>query len=150
MGFLSTFVTTARASPTCTPKNWNYAWFLVGNTWFTNIREKLTWMQALEACKKIEPGRTTLASIETKAEHDAVRKSDISGGGRYTGWTWTAGVLVPSLGKWFWYKDNGRKALFKPMHFTAWRKDEPNGDGTCLNLYEKAWGRLWNDYPCSN
>merc|ERR1712080_489283 len=124
-------VTSIKLDPTCLPKNWSYSWFRVGNTWFTEVTKKVTWSQAVVECTKIEAGRTSLASIETKEEQDAVFKSDI-----VDTWHWIAGAKFLPLQKWFWYKHNGEVSLLKPISASFWDANEPSGDpeGYCMNI----------------
>merc|ERR1712189_947 len=144
---ISIVPTSSKSGPICLPTNWSYTWFRSGNTWFTNIKKRVTWAQAVEECKKIEPGRSTLASIETKAEQNDVAQADIDG---Y--WTWTAGIMVAQLKKWYWYKDNGKDFSFKPLNKSFWNKGQPSGDGNCVSLCPKEKGakRMLNDDLCSS
>merc|ERR1719392_4494 len=108
----------------------------------------MTWKQALVECQKIEVGRTTLASIENKNEQESISKSDIPD----VYGTWTAGVMIPPLQKWFWYKDNGEQVMLKQVTSFFWNSGQPDGDkdGYCMNIFNVARGRKWNDFSCEN
>merc|ERR1712002_1230294 len=56
----------------CIPKNWQYSWKRIGQAWFTHTREAGDWTAVSDLCKKIEPGRTSIASVLSPAEHAGI------------------------------------------------------------------------------
>merc|ERR1712226_798817 len=59
-------------STSCIPHNWNYPWTKVGNTWFTRSHNSGIWQYVADECSKIEPGRSSIASILTSDEQSNI------------------------------------------------------------------------------
>ena len=132
----------------CVPRNWRYAWSREGNAWFTRARGHGDFDSMMEACKEIEPGRTTLASILTMREQRNV-VLDLPDGG----W-WLGGVRI-GWKRWHWMSDRTsfgiRMVGLNVSGFINWGAGQPTGNlgETCLGIRTIAYNRKWGNYNCN-
>lgn len=136
-------VTSVVNSYKCTPTNWSYSWFKAGAAWYTETRCKGSWQQMMMQCAKIEPGRSTIATIRSEFERKRIEQSSLLGDKR-----WTGGIRI-AQNLWYWYKYNGKPAVILPIKKFFWGKDEPSASSAsqvCIKLMENK--RQWTDELC--
>ena len=154
-----TLIATIQAAPSCQPTNKAYTWFSGGDTWFTLLSKKLDWKQAAVECRKIQPGSSDLASIESNEEQSSIAKSSTIPFSQ----VWTAGILmnwnasihndtVFAPPKWYWSKNDGKGSTLKEITDFHWETNpyQPSGDGSCQTILQAPWHRNWNDLPCDS
>ena len=105
----------------------------------------------VKACRSIEKGRSTLATIRSNAEKEHLKV--IQPSINYN-WWWVSGVRInPWLHKWFWYLDNGVTQKILPIEKFFWNKDGKQPDRgqqeTCI-VVNSAKGVLWHDTLCDH
>ena len=59
---------------------------------------------------------------------------------QFEGWAWLGGIQSGSDWRW----EDGTA-----MDYTNWFITEPNGEGSCMNIYQAGRGG-WNDIDCDN
>ena len=128
----------------CMPHNWEHAWARVGGVWYTFIEGPGTWQEMEKACRTIESGKSSLATMRNAEEQkhfaDMARKEHVD-------YVWIGGARV-ALDWFFWYKDNGNSVKLERMPVTYWNSGEPsntNNEEDCIQMYKN--GR-WNDELC--
>lgn len=130
----------------CTPDKFGPNWKRVGDVWYAYIYGNGTWYEMDEACRRLEPGRSTLASIRSLREQQFLRKDIYPT--KYS--AWLSGTRV--AGKWFlWYLNNSKWIQMEKITAEYWDSHEPdNKDNNedCINMY-RVNGK-WYDNRCTN
>ena len=123
----------------CFPENWSHAWLRVGNVWYTKLDTPRSWLEQVKKCKELEPGRSTIGSIQSKQEQDTVTKRFPT--------VWLGGFEIVNTGQWFWWGAGEPK----PIQQTYWRGREPNdynGQESCIVANYVAGKGGWDDNMC--
>jgi len=127
------------AEPECLTLNSNYEWSKAENgVYFTITSGKGNWQDMAMECQKIQPGKSSIASIRSEAEQKTAF------GGHY----WIGGVRVGGT-NWFWWRYTVMETTPVEMVYTNWHDGEPNNADNAEYCAESNEGK-WNDVQCSN
>ena len=136
---LTCFVLDHSSASTCTPSDWTYLWTKVGTVWYTEIKEPAIWLDQVLACTKVEPGRSTIGQVFSKAEHYRIVQRFCRRSGLWIG-------AFRFENKWFWWNRNntmlGQSTFFKPLSSDVTRN--------CASYTNVGYGGGWSNYPCNH
>merc|ERR1711962_1002474 len=104
-----------------------------------------TWRQMEEYCRRIEPGRTTMAMVTNAKEQHFTEQLIRSKGSAWIG----AGRFVKDL--IYWYTNLHHRQILHSMPYTNWESGQPNNfsnDQDCV--YMADGDGTWNDDSCTD
>ena len=108
---------------TCRPKSYpTYPWFRAGeNVWYLESSHASRWFRVAMDCIHVEPGRSTIATVRSDSELEALHEKLPS-----ASQLWLGGIRL-GLPVWHWYTNKGDGGSLKTIKKFFWKQGEPNG-----------------------
>jgi len=128
------------AEAACYPEDFSKPWVRVEGVWYTRLPVAVTWYDAEERCRSIEPGRSTLASIRYPREQNRLMQDVGHYGDHWTGAVRVADKLI------YWFKNIKNIKVLEDLTMTHWKPGQPDGN-QCVVFHSDG---NWEAHYCTN